>query len=162
MGLQPMKNACMLHVAGCMLRAACGVLHVACWMLNVAWCMFHVAATEPSYQAKSKFDEKGHDLKVVSDIIYFICYFFFFLKTFFCFANIPFQFKNLLQKWKLVSLSIWFSGISGHILEKKVASTKKKEGIFFSFSRKKGVHFFKLKGHIFFMIVLCWCMKCVK
>ena len=156
MGLQPMKNACMLHVAGCMLRAACGVLHVACWMLNVACWMLTIL----SGKIKIRWKRPWLESTVRYHLFYLLL--FFFLKTFFCFANIPFQLKNLLQKWKLVSLSISFSGISGHILEKKVASTKKKEGIFFSFSRKKGVHFFKLKGHIFFMIVLCWCMKCVK
>ena len=157
MGLQPMKNACMLHVAGCMLRAACCMLDAECCMVHVACC-----SNLTILSGKIKFRWKRPWLE--SSVRYHLFYllFFFFLKTFFCFANIPFQFKNLLQKWKLLSLSISFSGISGHILEKKVASTKKKEGIFFSFSRKKGVNFFKLKGHIFFMIVLCWCMKCVK
>ena len=143
MGLQPMKNACMLHVACCMLRAACGVLHVACWMLNVACCMLTILSGKIKIRWKRPWLE--------SSVRYHLFYllFFFFLKTFFCFANIPFQFKNLLQKWKLVSLSISFSGISGHILEKKVASTKKKEGIFFSFSRKKGFIFSNWRGTFF-------------
>ena len=152
-----MLACCMLQVACCVLHVACCMLHVGCWMLHGACCS---NLTILSGKIKIRWKRPWLESSVRYHLFYLL--FFFFLKTFFCFANIPFQFKNLLQKWKLVSLSISFSGISGHILEKKVASTKKKEGIFFSFSRKKGVHFFKLKGHIFFMIVLCWCMKCVK
>ena len=60
-----------------------------------------------------KSDESGHALKAASDTIsYFLNLFLhFFENSNFCFTNILFHFENELQKWKLVSLSISFSGV---------------------------------------------------
>ena len=124
MGLQPMKNVCMLHVA------CCSNLTIFLGKIKIGW-------KSPCLESSNRYT-------------LFIYLFIYFLKTSFCFANIPFQFKNLLQKWKLVSLSISFSGFSGHILEKNAASTKKREGIFFLIFQEKRGSFFQIEGAHFF------------
>ena len=56
----------------------------------------------------------------------------------------------------------YLAGAWGHILEKRAASPKRKKGTFFFIFKEKGEDLFHFQGVHFFMLLLCWCMKCLK
>ena len=125
MGLQPMKNVCMLHVA------CCSNLTIFLGKIKIGW-------KSPCLESSNRY----------TLFIYLFIYLFIFWKLHSALLTFRFSYKTHYKRENWYHCQFHFPS-SQATFKKKVASTEKKEGRFFSFSRKRGVHC-QIKGAPFF------------